>query len=232
MIGASAADSIEPGVINLYAPTDWFDLLVDGDDVQAAYDRCADLIDQSYPHQDAAFRASLTEALMAWRETIMQQGIIMSGFLAVPDSEHGDAAWQVTAGVVATPPIHRDVDLVEVVLRQFGGELGDKKEVYVELFETEIGLGVGIMSQPRFSPSGELVLFPPLAESSTGGATATFNHVDSWTKLGLAAVLSCPPEGGKGLLVIGNCLDPEQVLPLGAIVTLIGGKSHFVDSAV
>ncbi|MFF3646143.1 hypothetical protein [Streptomyces sp. NPDC002564] len=50
----------------------------------------------------------------------------------------------------------------------------------------------------------------------------------AWT--GLAGALACSPEGGKGLLVIGTCLDPHQVRELAALVAIIAGNSVFAPT--
>jgi hypothetical protein len=37
--------------------------------------------------------------------------------------------------------------------------------------------------------------------------------------------LAVPPGGGRGLLVVGQCLNAEQVRELACVVALMAGKS-------
>ncbi|MFE0799033.1 hypothetical protein [Streptomyces sp. NPDC058812] len=173
------------GSVLLYAPTDWFDLLADGHDEEAARARCADLINRSYPHKAIGLRQAYTDALTAWRRVLLNQGVITHGVVAVPEGEYGRAVWQISAGVVEVPAANQDVNLGEVLARHFAKT------------EPDAGDGAGAAR--------------PLA------------------KLGLAVCLACPPGGGRGLLVVGTCLDAEQVLAMASIVALIAGKSTFLE---
>ncbi|CAL9543659.1 hypothetical protein [Streptomyces sp. enrichment culture] len=207
------------GSVQLYAPTDWFDLLADGDDEEAARTRCADLINRSYPHKAAGPRQEYTDALMAWRRVLLAQGVITHGVVAVPEGEYGRAVWQISAGVVDVGPSNQDVDLGEVLARHFGQELRGR-QVYTESFPTAMGIGMGIISQPELLSADRTELFPDPPAARTARPLA---------KLGLAVCLACPPGGGRGLMVVGTCLDAEQVLAMASIVALIAGKSTFLE---
>ncbi|MEG3629607.1 hypothetical protein [Streptomyces poriticola] len=212
------------GSVLLYAPTDWFDLLADGDDEDAARLRCTDLIGRSYPHKPADVRQAYTDALMAWRRVLLDQGVITHGVVAVPDGEYGRAVWQISIGVVEVPAVNQDVNLGEVLARHFGQGL-QGRQAYTESFPTEMGLGMGIISQPELLSPDKVELFPKLAAADADEPEAP----RPLAKLGLAGCLACPPGGGPGLLVVGNCLDAEQVLAMASIVALIAGKSTFLE---
>ncbi|MFE0182298.1 hypothetical protein [Streptomyces olivaceus] len=207
------------GSVLLYAPTDWFDLLADGDDEEAARTRCVDVINRSYPHKAAGPRQAYADALMAWRQVLLSQGVIAHGVVAVPEGEYGRAVWQISAGVVEVSTVHQDVDLGEVLARHFGQELRGR-QVYTESFPTEMGIGMGVISQPELISVNRTELFP---EPRTAGSTRPL------AKLGLAVCLACPPGGGRGLMVVGTCLDAEQVLSMASVVALIAGKSTFLE---
>ncbi len=218
------ADGSEIGRVALYTPEDWFDLLADGEDTAAIHRRFQELIDHSYPHESSHVRRNFTDALLYWRTSMLRQGIIAQGVVAVPeDNENGPATWQINVGVVDVPSTSDDLNITAVMERQLASELQDR-DVYLESFPTEIGLGFGVISQPRFSPDSTFDAFPPLRDPSTSALQSPER-----LRIGQAVVLATPPGGGLGLLVIGHCLDPEQVLPLAAVVAIIGGKSHFID---
>jgi hypothetical protein len=203
------------GVVNVYAPTDWFDLLADGDNIEAARARCAHLIDRSYPTREASQRRDLTDALMAWREVLFDQGVIMHGMVTWPGDDE-IAVWQVIGGVVDVPTGDADLDLAEVMARHLGQDLGDTT-AHVESFPTAMGLGLGIISQPTQTPEGDFEIFPRDPADVQGG--------EHRKRIGMAAALACPPGGGYGLLVTGNCLDPEQAVMLAGLVGVIASRS-------
>ncbi|MFJ7767337.1 hypothetical protein ACIQ1J_02575 [Streptomyces sp. NPDC097107] len=217
------------GSVLLYAPTDWFDLLADGHDEEAARARCADLVNRSYPHKAIGPRQAYTDALMAWRRVLLNQGVITHGVVAVPEGEYGRAVWQISAGVVEVPAANQDVNLGEVLARRFGQELRGR-QVYTESFPTEMGIGMGIISQPEVHSADRTELFPEAAKAEAGvGEGGGAGAARPLAKLGLAVCLACPPGGGRGLLVVGTCLDAEQVLAMASIVALIAGKSTFLE---
>ncbi|WBB64293.1 hypothetical protein O7599_18045 [Streptomyces sp. WMMC500] len=212
------------GRVALYVPQDWFDLLADGGDPETVERRFRELIDSSYPHENSQVRRDFIEALLYWRTSMLHRGMISQGIITVPeDVENGPATWQISTGVVEVPPTSADINLTALMERQLGSRLHDR-EVFLESFPTEMGLGFGVISQPEFSRNGRFDAFPPLRDPST---LAT--HKSEQVRIGLAVVLATPPEGGLGLLVMGYFLDPEQVLPLAAVVATIGGNSYFVE---
>lgn len=216
-------DASTTGRIALYIPQDWFDLL-DGEDVETADRRFQDLIDRSYPHENRHVRRDFTEALLHWRTSMLHQGVIAQGIVTVPeDGENGPVTWQISAGVVEVPKAPVDINLTALMEQQLGSRLRDR-EVHLESFPTEMGLGFGVITQPEFSRDGQFDAFPPLRDSSDPAALKSER-----VRIGLAIVLATPPGGGLGLLVIGYSLDPEQVLPLAAVVATIGGNSHFTE---
>lgn len=218
------AAASEIGRVALYTPTDWFDLLAEREDTETNHQRFRELIDRSYPHESSHRRRDFTAALLYWRKAMLSQGLITQGIIAIPEEDKaGPAIWQISAGVVEVPPVSNDLNITALMERQLGAELHDR-EVYLESFPTQMGLGFGVISQPEFSHDGTFDAFPPL-HGSFAGASQTPKQL----RIGQAVVLATPPGGGLGLLVTGYCLDPAQVLPLAAVVATIGGKSHFID---
>lgn len=209
------------GQVALYVPNDWFDLLTDGEDTAAIRRYFREMIDRSYPHEGCHVRKDFTEALLFWRASLLRQGMITQGIVAVPeDVDNGPATWQISAGVVEVPAVSDDLNITALMERQLGSELQDR-EVYLESFPTEMGLGFGVISQPEYSHDGTFDAFPPLRDPRP--------RTSDTPRIGQAIVLATPSGGGLGLLVIGYCLDPEQTLALAAVVATIGGKSHFID---
>ncbi|MGW5736207.1 MULTISPECIES: hypothetical protein [Streptomyces] len=205
---------VEPGQVDLFVPPDWFDLLADGSDREATRVRCAELVRLTYPNTPADRREKFVDGLMECHERYLADGALMYGVITAPLPSSGEqAVWQVQAGVVAVPPTPAEVDLGELMSRVFDAQLEDKV-AYVERFTTEMGIGFGFLSQPSF----------PVPRDWG-------EEIPSGVRTGLAGALACPPEGGKGLLVIGTCLDPHQVRELAALVAAIAGNSVFVPGA-
>lgn len=212
------------GEIRLFVPTDWFDLMADGADEDAARDRVADVVRRSYPHQDDATRADFTDAMMAWRRRLFDDGVVMDGLIAVPPGQAGaerGATWQVMAGVVELPAADPDIDLGEVMVRLAGAQPGSDT-AYLESYTTDMGLGFGYLDRPVLGADG-----PAAVPGATTAPPADAAGVVS--QVGLAVALACPPGGGRGLLVVGTCLDPGQVYGLGALVAVIAGRSVFTE---
>ncbi|MEV8016828.1 hypothetical protein AB0O76_10865 [Streptomyces sp. NPDC086554] len=208
------------GEVSLFAPTDWFDLLTDGQDDEAAQARIEQLVAQAYAHRDQGIRDSIADTFGTARRLFLDDGMISCGLIALPTTEEdGPVTWQICAGVIDVSPLDPDINAGEVLSRHFGERL-EGKQVYVESFPTEMGTGFGLVSQPGITPSGEVDTFPELPPP--GGAPVSSRYA---AQLGMSAALSCPVGGGSGLLVVGNCLDPEQVVSLAALVALICGKS-------
>ncbi|MEV0323614.1 hypothetical protein ACIBKX_13570 [Streptomyces sp. NPDC050658] len=218
--GAPRDLTVPRGEVSLFAPTDWLDLLADGQDDEAAQERIEQLVARAYAHRDQETRAAVTETFGAARRLFLDDGMITCGLITLPaTAEDGPVTWQICAGVIDVSPLDPDINAGEVLSRHFGRRL-EGKQVYVESFPTEMGTGFGLVSQPGVHPSGEVDTFPELPPP--GGAPVSSRYM---AQSGMAAALSCPVGGGSGLLVVGTCLDPEQVVSLAALVALICGKS-------
>ncbi|MFI1677265.1 hypothetical protein [Streptomyces sp. NPDC020607] len=205
--------AIEPGQVNLFVPPDWFDLMADGPDREATRARCEDIIRRTYPETPPERREEFVDGLMACHERYLADGALMYGVITAPLPSTGDqAVWQVQAGVVAVPAVPEEVDLGELLSRVFDAQF-KQRVAYVERFTTEMGLGLGFLSQPDV----------PVPEDWA-------DEVPADLRTGLAGALACPPEGGKGLLVVGTCLNPDQVRELAALVAVIAGNSTFAPA--
>ncbi|MEU1115823.1 MULTISPECIES: hypothetical protein [unclassified Streptomyces] len=204
------APEVEPGLIELFVPPDWFDLLADGADEEATRVRCAEIIRLTYPETPAHRREEFVNGLMKCHERYLADGALMYGVITAPLPHTGaQAVWQVQAGVVAVPSAPDEVDLGELMSRVFDVHFKDEV-AYAERFATEMGFGIGFLSQPPV----------PVVENLRGDLPADL-------RTGLAGALTCPPEGGRGLLVVGTCLDPDQVRELAGLVAIIAGNSVF-----
>ncbi|MFF4250901.1 hypothetical protein ACFY1L_06825 [Streptomyces sp. NPDC001663] len=200
------------GEVKLFVPPDWFDLMADGRNREATRARCAELVRLTYPNTPDERREDFTEGLLYCYDKYLADGVIMYGVVTAPMPSSGSqAAWQVYGGVVAVPERPAELDLGVLLERVFDERLAQTM-AYVERFTTAIGEGFGFISQPP-------VQLPRDWDDDSGTQMRT----------GLAGVLSCPPEGGKGLLIIGTCLDPDQVRELAGLVAVIAGHSVFVS---
>lgn len=212
MSTAPGTTGIEPGEVQLFVPPDWFDLMADGSDREATRSRCAELVRLNYPNTPAERREEFTDGLLHCYEEYLADGVLMYGVITTPMPSTGEqAVWQVYGGVVAVPERPEEVDLGQLLAQVFDDQFAEKA-AYVEKFTTDMGLGIGFIAQPSV-----------LAPSDWGG------DVGGDLRSGLAGVLACPPEGGKGLLIIGTCLDPDQVRELAGLVAVIGGHSVFIS---
>ncbi|WP_261719168.1 hypothetical protein [Streptomyces sp. FZ201] len=205
------------GEVHLQVPTDWFDLLEDGENDEAAHERISDLANQVYAHKDENVRSSIIRTLMAARRLFLDDGMISYGLVALPDSEDGPVTWHICAGVVEAPRCASDINAGEALARYFGEQLEDK-QVYLESFPTAMGPGFGLVSQPGIRSNGQVDIFPALPTTDAPPAQYA-------ARIGMAAALSCPASGGPALLVVGSCLDPEQVVSMASLVAVICGKA-------
>ncbi|MGQ0464266.1 MAG: hypothetical protein ACT4QG_02985 [Sporichthyaceae bacterium] len=220
-----------PGLAELYLPADWLDLLDDGpgpDADQAAGVRFAQLIATTLPGAGPELVAAGAQALLAWRARLLGRGVIGHGVVNVPLDEHGEptttapgidhdrwACWHVLVGVVALPPTVAELDLGEFLARVLGHRL-DPACSYLEAFPTAMGCGTGLLLQPALLPGPLAVPESPAPDPAPGAGP----------HYGLTAALSFAHGGGCGLLVTGVCLDPDQLVGLGALVALIAGRSR------
>ncbi|GAA5213201.1 hypothetical protein LV779_13005 [Streptomyces thinghirensis] len=205
---------IEPGEIQLFVPPDWFDLMADGTDRDATRERCADLVRRTYPDTSAERREEFTDGLLYCYDRYFADGVIMYGVITASlPSTGAQAVWQVYGGVVAVPGRPDELDLGALLSKVFDEQFAGATS-YVERFSTDMGLGFGFIAQPPVRPPSDW-------ESESASDVRT----------GLAGVLSCPSDGGRGLLVIGTCLDPDQVRELAGLVAVIAGHSVFTPSS-
>lgn len=204
--------------VDLYVPGDWFDVLAD-ETVDAARKRFADLVDQSYPRADPSHRAAFVQVLLDWRELMLDAGALVHGLVSAPTPDGGHASWQVLVGPAPVPDSN-EVDLATLITRVLGQEL-DPQAAVVESFETDLGCGVGLIAQPEIAPPTDLP-----AEIAALGVAAT-----EPVRVGMAAGLSFPPQGGLGILAVGVSFDPNQVLELAAIIAVIAGRARFRDGS-
>ncbi|MFE0474067.1 hypothetical protein ACFW2V_20895 [Streptomyces sp. NPDC058947] len=204
--------SITPGEVSFFVPPDWFDLMADGTDREATRARCAELVRLTYPNTPEQRRQEFTDGLLYCYDRFLADGVLMYGVITAPLPSTGtQAAWQVYGGVVAVPERPDEMDLGELLAQVFDQRFADKM-AYVERFPTDMGLGFGFICQPP-------VAVPRDWEGEVGTELRT----------GLAGVLTCPADGGKGLLVIGTSLDPDQVRELAGLVAVIAGHSVFTS---
>ncbi|MGW0732744.1 hypothetical protein [Streptomyces sp. NPDC002851] len=205
------------GHVQLYAPSDWFDLLADPGDEEAVQARFRELTRLAYPNQGQDVHESIVEGVMNTRRIFLADGMLSCGLVAVPQTEDGDVLWQICSGVVEVGPLEADLDIGSVLTRFLGQQLTGK-DVYLESFPTAIGAGVGMISTPQVFEDGTVNLFPQPVAADAGGPPPQ-------ATLGLAVALALPPGGGRSLLVIGHCLNANQVRELAAVVALMAGKS-------
>ena len=203
-----------PGEVNLFVPPDWFDLMADGTDREATRARSADLVRLTYPNTPLERREEFTDGLLYCYDRFLVDGVVMYGVITAPLPSTGtQAVWQVYGGVVAVPRRPAEMNLGKLLAQVFDHQFAEEM-AYIEKFPTDMGHGFGFISQP-------LVLIARDWEGDPGTEMRT----------GLAGVLSCPPDGGRGLLVIGTCLDPGQVRELAGLVAVIAGRSVFTSPA-
>jgi hypothetical protein len=204
--------SITPGEVSFFVPPDWFDLMADGTDREATRARCAELVRLTYPNTTEERREDFTDGLLYCYDRFLADGALMYGVInASLPSTGTQAAWQVYGGVVAMPERPYEMDLGELLAQVFDQRFADEM-AYTERFSTDMGLGFGFIAQP-----------PVRVPSAWEG------DFDPELRTGLAGVLTCPPNGGKGLLIIGTSLDPHQVRELAGLVAVIAGHSVFTS---
>lgn len=213
MSADTGTPDIEPGEVQLFVPPDWFDLMADGADRHATRVRCAELVRRTYPDTPEQRREEFTDGLLYCYDRYFADGVVLYGIITTPLPSTGvQAVWQVYGGVVAVPERPEELDLSALLSKVFDEQFA-KNTAYVEKFSTAMGVGFGFVAQPLVRPPSD---WEP--------------HADQELRTGLAGVLSCPPDGGRGLLIIGTCLDPDQVRELAGLVAVIASHSVFTPS--
>ena len=108
------------------------------------------------------------------------------------------------------PPVP-DID-VTAVLARLCAEQGENVRS-VEQFETDMGLGVGILAEREVRPTP----LPGMPASELD---------DQPIRMGVAAALACEPGARHGLLIVGVCFSPAQTTELAGLVAVIAGRSR------
>lgn len=230
MVVDSGHQSLTQGQLELYVPNGWIDLLGAGsnvDDDHVARCNFAELLQQTLPALSPAEIEQCAEALLGWRRQLLALGAVSHGIVNCPaelrtvqPNQRVDGgprwnAWHIVTAVTALPSLSSDVDLGELLARLIGSGL-PHGAAHTESFATDMGCGAG------------LILQPPLASVSANQRDLIETDLPSpgeALRYGLAAALACRPGGGPALVVVGVCIDPEQVLDLAAVVAVIAGRS-------
>ncbi|UED85111.1 hypothetical protein [Streptomyces profundus] len=197
----------------LYLPTDWLNFLADGDDRDAARRRYERLIPQIYPNMPLEGHQEIVDGLMLWRDGLWTDGFLAHGIISVParGKEKG-AFWQILVAAMKLPSASAELDTTTLLQRMVGSSDLDHL-THVEKYQTEMGLGLGLIGRPPITlPGGDTVPDVNGEPRRTGMATA----------------LSYAPGAEFGIIAIGSCLDPEQDTQLAMLVALIAGRSKLI----
>ncbi|KHL11252.1 hypothetical protein CLV56_3071 [Mumia flava] len=204
------------GTLDLSVPEDLFDVMVpeDPEEARAVF---RDLFSRMFPRAGAHDLGVLTDGLLAWRRRLRDSGVVLHGIVALPASETGatPAHWHFFAGVVDVPEAG-ELDAGVVAARYLGDQL-EPDRAYTEAYETDMGWGVGVITEVPLQP-GDLP--PDLRAAAGAGEPTALPPV-----LGLAAAIAAAPDSRHGLLVVGLCLDVERTLEMAAVVASVAGTS-------
>ncbi|WP_062209212.1 hypothetical protein [Streptomyces sp. NBRC 109706] len=197
----------------LYLPTDWLNFLEDGDNRDAARRRYEQLMGRLYPNMPAEGHREIVDGLMLWRDSLWTGGFLAHGIISVPaDGGEKAAFWQILVAAMKLPPTNAELDTSALLQRMVGSSELDYL-THVEQYQTEMGLGLGLIGRPPITlPGGDI------ARGSDGEPRRT----------GMAAALSYAPGAEFGIIAIGSCLEPEQDRQLAMMVALIAGKSKLI----
>lgn len=200
------------GAVALCLPVDWCEVLVDeGDDAAAHVER---VIRETWPSCPEHLRAGSEELLLRWREDLLGRGTVSHGVVHAETAGGAPVRWHVLTSVVRLPVVP-DVDLTSVLTRLVAASGRDVLQV--ERFDTDMGLGFGLIAQPE-------VAAPALP-------TRRPDPVDGSRRLGAAAALSYAPGTGVALLVVGMSASADQVLQVAALVAVIAGRSRLLPQS-
>lgn len=199
------------GAVALCLPADWCEILIDdGDDPRAHVEG---VIRATWPTCPEHLRAGSVALLLRWREDLLARGAVSHGLVNAWTDDGAPVRWHVLTSVVRLPEAP-DVDLTAVLTRLVAGNGRDVLQV--ERFETDMGLGFGLIAQPEVAAP---------APGTFPWATSPSASTDGRGRLGAAAALSYTPGTGLGLLVVGMSVAPDQVLELAGLVAVIAGRS-------
>ncbi|MCZ2857870.1 hypothetical protein [Blastococcus sp. VKM Ac-2987] len=200
------------GLVELCLPRDWTELLLPDDD--EARDHLDRLVRSTWPGGPAGPRTGSTRALMEWRAAMLDAGVVSHGVVIAPRPEGTPANWHVQTSVVPLPVVP-DVDVPAVVAELVRARWGAGPH-HVETYETDMGLGVGVVAERTVPPP------PGLADLAVRGLEVVADPV----RMGVAVALACAPGATQALLVVGVCLDPAQVWELAGLVAVVAGRSR------
>ena len=202
------------GVVDLCVPADWAEIVLP--DAEQAQHTFADLVRRTWPRGPEELWTAAAEVLHGWRRVLMERGAVSLGLVSVPREDGPRAEWQVLTSVVELPA-EPDVDVTAVLARVV--EEQGENVLHVERFDTDMGLGVGLVAEREIRP----LQVPGMPVVAPGGEPV---------RAGVAAALACEPGARHGLLVVGVFFAAEQVTELAALVAVIAGRSRVRPGAL
>lgn len=207
--------------VDLLLPPDFYDLLHPADPVQARTELDV-LFRRMLPTASAEQIAAAVDGMMRWRELLTSAHVLVHGFVGVPAGEHTPVPvhWHVLVAALEVPtPDELDVG---TLFARVLGQRWDETRTYVEPFESRMGWGVGVLGSftPQL-PEGIGPLVAGLGGHAVAGGPA---HAEVG-EVGVAATITGAHGSSVALGVLGVCIDPDQVLELGGLVTAIGAGS-------
>ncbi|MGY1914447.1 hypothetical protein [Blastococcus sp. SYSU DS0973] len=199
-------------VAELCVPADWAELLLPDDD--AAHACFDELARATWPSGPVEVRAAAARALLSWRAAVLARGAVSHGVVSAPHPGGGTATWHVLSAVVTLPAVG-EVDLGALLAELLRAQ-GAEELLHVEAFETDLGLGVGLVAEHTVVPPPQLGALVARGIEVVAGPVA----------VGVAAALACAPGAEQGLLVVGVSLAPEQVWEVAGLVAVVTGRSR------
>ncbi len=210
--------------VDLLLPPDFHDLLQPEDPIQARVE-VDTLLRRLLPAMPDPHLASAVEGMMRWRAQLQAAHVLLHGVVAVPAGEHSPVPvhWHVLAAALEVPA-PEELDVGVLFSRAVGQRL-DTTRAHVESFPSRMGWGVGVLTS--FVPRLPEAIAPLAAALGSAGSRVTVGApaLPGGGEVGVAATVTGRHGSGLALGVLGICLDPDQVLELGALVTTIGAGS-------
>jgi hypothetical protein len=198
----------QDATVELCLPADWCDVLLDeGPDPRFHMEQ---VVRRTWPTCPPSLWEGSVAVLLRWREDMLARGTVSHGIVSASTDDGAAVRWHIVSSVVALPRAP-EIDL-SAVLSQYV-RATHPEIVHVETFETEMGMGVGLIGHPQVTPPDGL---------SALGIPAVHDPV----RLGMAAALSYAPAATHGLLVLGLAVAPEQVAELAGLIAVIAGRSR------